>query len=77
MSISFKIYAHFERSLKSVKCNERSYTENQQDNIRCSFAFKIVCIDDRFTQSTIIYRGENAAYKFIKTVLEEYKYCKK
>ena len=37
----------------------------------------IVCIDDRFTKSTIIYRGGNPAYKFIKTVLEEYKYCKK
>ena len=37
----------------------------------------IVCIDHRFTKSTIIYRGGNPAYKFTKTVLEEYKYCKK
>ena len=26
---------------------------------------------------TIICRGENAAYEFIKAILEEYKYCKK
>ena len=38
---------------------------------------KIVCIDDKFTKPTIIYRGKNAAYEFIKVILEEYKYCKK
>ena len=48
-----------------------------QDHIPCSFAYKVVCIDDRFTKPTIIYRGENAAYEFIKAILEEYKYCKK
>ena len=36
-----------------------------------------MCIDDKFTKPTIIYRGENAAYEFIKAVLEEYEYCKK
>ena len=48
-----------------------------EDHIPCSFAYKIVCIDDRFTKPTIIYRGENAAYEFIKAILKEYKYCKK
>ena len=48
-----------------------------QDHIPCSFAYKVVCIDDRFTKPIIIYRGENAAYEFIKAILEEYKYCKK
>ena len=43
----------------------------------CSFACKTVCIDDKFTKPTIIYRGKNAAYEVIKAVLEEYKYCKK
>ena len=32
---------------------------------------------DRFTKPTIIYRGENAAYEFIKAILKEYKYSKK
>ena len=43
----------------------------------CSFACKTVCIDDKFTKPTIIYRGKNAAYDFIRAILEEYKYCKK
>ena len=48
-----------------------------QDHIPCSFAYKIVCIDDKFAKPTIIYRGKNAAYEFIKAILEEYEYCKK
>ena len=75
--VSFKIYADFECNLKKVKCNEGSYTEKYQDHIPCSFAYKIVCIYDKLTKLTIIYRGENAAYEFIKSILEEYKYCKK
>ena len=75
--VSFKILADFECNLKGVKCNEGSYTEKYQDHISCSFAYRNVCIDDRFTKPTIIYGGENAAYEFIKAILEEYKYCKK
>ena len=75
--IPFKIYADFECNLKSVKCNEGSYTEKYQDHIPCSFAYKIVCIDDKYTNPTIIYRGENTAHESIKAILEEYKYCKK
>ena len=77
LPVPFKIYADFECNLKKVKCNEGSYTEKYQDHIPCSFAYKIVCIDDRFSKTTIIYSGKNATYEFIKAVLEEYKYCKK
>ena len=48
-----------------------------QDHVPCSFAYKVVCIDDRFTKPIVVYRGENAAYEFIKAILKEYKYCKK
>ena len=37
----------------------------------------MVCIDNRFSKPIVVFRGENAAYEFIKGVLEEYKYCKK
>ena len=75
--VPFKIYADFECNLKSVKCKEGSYTEKYQDHIPCSFAYKIVCVNDRFSKPTIIYRGEKSAYELIKAILEEYKYCKK
>ena len=75
--VLFKIYADFECNLKKVKCNESSYTGKYQDHIPCSFVYKIVCIDDKFTKPTIICRGENAACEFNKAIPEEYKYCKK
>ena len=60
--------------LKAVKVlTQKKY----QDHVPCSFAYKVVCIDDRFTKPIVVYRGENAAYEFIKAILKEYKYCKK
>ena len=69
--VPFKIYADFECNLRSVECNEGSYTEKYQDYIPCSFPYKIVCTDDRFTKPIIFYGGENAAYEFIKAILKE------
>ena len=48
--VPFKIYADFECNLKSVECNEGSYTKKYQDHIPCSFAYKVVCVNDRFTK---------------------------
>ena len=47
-----------------------------QDHIPCRFAYKVVCIDDKFSKPIVVYRGKNTAYEFIKAMLEEYKYCK-
>ena len=75
--VPFKIYADFECNLRDVECYEGSYTKNYQDHVRCSFAYEVVCIDDRFTKPIVVYRGENAAYEFIKAIFKEYKYCRK
>ena len=72
--VPLKIYADFAFNLKSVNCDEGSYTKKYQDHIPCSFAYKVVCIDDRFTKPTVVYRGENAACQFIKAILLEHKY---
>ena len=39
--------------------------------------YRVVCIDDKFTKPTVVYRGENAAFEFIKAILQEHKYCTK
>ena len=75
--VPFKIYADFECNLKNVDSYEGSYTKKCQDHIPCSFAYKVVCIDDKFSKPIVIYRGKNSAYKFIKAILKDYKYCKK
>ena len=36
-----------------------------------------VCVDDEFTEPIVVFRGENAAGKFIEAILKEYEYCKK
>ena len=47
------------------------------EHVPCSYVYKVTCIDDRFSKPIVVYRGVNAAYKFIKPILEELKYCKK
>ena len=74
---SIKIYADFESNLKSVECYEGSYAKKYQDHITCSFAYKLVCVDDEFTKPIVVFRVKNAAYKFIEAILKEYHYCKK
>ena len=62
--VPFKIYEGF-------------YSKTYQNHVPCSFAYKVICIDDRFSKPIIIFRGKNAAYQFIKTILEEYECWKK
>ena len=75
--VPFKVYVDFECNLESVESYEGSYSKKYQDHIPCSFAYKLVCVDDKFTKLIVIFRGENAAYEFIKAILKEYQYCKK
>ena len=75
--VPFKIYVDFECNLQDTEIYEGSCTKKYHDHVPCSYAYKIVCIDDRFSRPIVVYRGENAAYEFIKAILGEYKYCKK
>ena len=54
-----------------------SYTEKYQDHIPCNFAYKLICIDDKFSKPVVLHRGKNPVNKFIEAILEEYDYCKK
>ena len=78
LAVPFKIYANFECNMKRVKDenNNTSYTEKYQDHIPCSFAYKVVCIDDKFSKVIDLHRDRNAVYKFIDAVLKEYNYSK-
>ena len=77
ITLPFKIYANFECNLKSVESYEGSYWKKYQDHVPCSFAYKLVCVDDEFTKSIVVFRDENAAYKFIEAILKQHQYCKK
>ena len=73
--VPFKIYADFECNFKKVKCNEGSYTETYQGHIPCSFAYKIVCIDDKFTKPTIEVRMQ--LMNLLKQLLKNINIAKK
>ena len=80
LPVSFKIYADFECILKGIKSNDKnngSYTEKYQAHIPCSFAYKVVCVDNKSRKKVVLYRGKNAVYRFIEAILNEYDYCKK
>ena len=77
LPVPLKIYAYFECNLRDVEIYEGSYTKKYHEHVLCSYACKVFCIDHRFTKSIVVYRGEHAAYEFIKSVLEEHKYCRK
>ena len=84
MPVPFKICADFEyilrpTSSKKVKSSDKncSYTEKYQDHIPCSFAYKVVCVDNKFSKDVVMSKGKNAPYKFIEAILEEYDYCKR
>ena len=77
LPVPFNIYADFECNLKIVECYEGTYTKKYHVHVPCSYAYKVVCVDDRFSKPIVVYRGINAAYEFIKAILQERKYCKK
>ena len=77
LPVTFKIYADFECNLRDVEIYEGSYTKKYHEHVPCSYTYKVVCIDDRFSKSIVVFKGKNAAYEFIKAILEEHKYGKK
>ena len=77
LPVPFKTYADFECNSKNVECYEGTYTKKYHEHVPCSCAYKVVCIDDKYSKSIVVYRGVNAAYEFIKSVLKEHMYRKK
>ena len=75
--VPFKIYVDFECNLESVENYQGSYSKKYKNHVPCTFAYKLACVDDELTKPIVVFRGENAAYEFIKAIIKEYQYCKK
>ena len=80
--VPFKIYADFECIFKKVdsdiECSSNSsYTRKYQEHVPCSFAYKVVCVDNKFSKKIVLHRGKDAVNKFVKSILKEYNSCKK
>ena len=49
--------------LKVMKAlTQKNITKKYQDYVQCSFAYKAVCIDDRFRKPIVVFRGKNVVY---------------
>ena len=79
--VPYKIFADFECILKDIDIDisndDISYTKKYQDHVPCSFAYKVVCIDNKYSKQIVLHRGKAAVNKFSKLILNEYNYCKK
>ena len=64
-------------SINGTQSADVEERKKYHDHVPCSYAYKVVCIDNRFSKPIVIYRGKDAAYEFIKAIIKEYKYCKK
>ena len=75
LKVPFVIYADFESITQPIEQAERdpsqSYTDGYQVHIPCGYAYKVVCIDDKYTQKTVVYRSEGCVKSFLKELERE------
>jgi hypothetical protein len=75
LKVPFVIYADFEtinRPIHTCAPNpELSSTTPSTKLEVCSFSYKVVAEDERYTQHTVVYRGPDAGTKLIESLLKE------
>ena len=74
----FMLYVDFESILvpeDNGKQNpNETYTNKYQKHVVCSYGYKLVYVDDKFSKSFKSYLGKDALYNFISSMTEESKY---
>ena len=60
-----------------VESYEVSYSKKYQDHIPCSFAYKFVCVDDKFTKRIVVFRGKILLTSLLKQFLKSITIIKK
>ena len=79
LAVPFKIYADFKCNVKGVKSSDKnnaSYTKQYQSHYSL-YAYKVVCINDKFSKPVVLRRGKNAVNKFIEAIQKENDYYEK
>ena len=52
-----------------------SYRNKYQIHITCSYDYKLVCVDNKFSKPFKTHLGKDAVYNFINSMIEETEYC--
>ena len=80
MKAPYVVYADFECILKKIHTcepdNKRSFTAKTEKHEPCGFSYVVVRSDEQI-KSPKIYRGEDAVYKFLTSLLEDEKEMRK
>ena len=56
IQVLFKSYADFECNFRTIVSYEGSYSKKYQHHVPCSFAYKLVCVDDEFTKPIVAFK---------------------
>ena len=81
--IPFKIYADFECILEKVDSEAKRSRANKvteelyQNHVLCGYSYKLVCVDDKFTEDTVVYQRKDCVKHFINQMIIKYEHCKK
>ena len=75
--VPFQIYADFECNLNSVESYEGSYSKNNQDHVPCSFAYKLACVDNKFTETIVVLEAKMLLLSLLKQFLRSMSTVKK
>ena len=72
----FVIYCDFESILEPIETAKQnadttSYTSEYQNHLISSYAYKVVCQNDKYTKPIKYFRGENAIKDFLTNLLKE------
>ena len=54
---------------------EESYMNKYQKHFACSYGYKLVCVNDKFSKPFKTYLRKDSVYNFLKNMIEESKYC--
>ena len=52
-----------------------SYTKKYQKHTACSYGYKLVCVDDKFSKAFKPYIGKDAVYNPLNNMIKQSKYC--
>ena len=73
--IKTNIQISFGKGSDKQNQNESYTNKYKKKHVACSYGYKLVCADDKFSKPFKSYLGENAVYNFISSMIEESKYC--
>ena len=52
-----------------------SCTKKYKKHVACSYGYKLVCVDNKFSKPFKSYLGKDVVYNFISSMIKESKYC--